>query len=200
MRFPCVVKPLALSASRGVMRANSVEELEAALVPLCRDLLIGPTSARCASPTHDEVIVEGFIEGREYALEGVLEQGALRVLAIFDKPDPLDGPFFEETIYVTPPPLPETRLRDAGRARSRTPRPPWGSHHGPIHAECRINEPASSCSRSPPRPIGGLVPAALRFAQRPQRERNASLGGAAAPSRDSASRSTATAARRARPA
>ena len=30
------------------------------------------------------------------------DRGAFRAFAIFDKPDPLDGPFFEETIYVTP--------------------------------------------------------------------------------------------------
>ena len=108
LRFPCVVKPLGLSGSRGVMRANSVEELEAALVRL-RELLMRPEIRALREPMHDEVLVEGFIEGREYALEGVLEEGALRVLAIFDKPDPLDGPFFEETIYVTPTALPAQR-------------------------------------------------------------------------------------------
>ncbi len=122
LRFPCVVKPLGLSGSRGVMRANSVEELEAALVRL-RELLMRPEIRALREPMHDEVLVEGFIEGREYALEGVLEEGALRVLAIFDKPDPLDGPFFEETIYVTPTSLPE---HDAGRGRWR--RPHDGEH------------------------------------------------------------------------
>jgi biotin carboxylase len=171
LRFPCVVKPLALSGSRGVMRANSVEELEAALVRL-RELLMRPEIRSLREPLHDEVLVEGFIEGREYALEGLLEDGALRVLAIFDKPDPLDGPFFEETIYVTPTALPE---HDAGalgalpgaRTMASTvahAAAAMGLRHGPIHAECRINDAGVFVLEIAARPIGGLCARALRFA------------------------------------
>lgn len=178
LRFPCVVKPLGLSGSRGVMRANSVEELEAALVRL-RELLMRPEIRALREPMHDEVLVEGFIEGREYALEGVLEEGALRVLAIFDKPDPLDGPFFEETIYVTPTSLPEhdgltmasahTMASTVAHAAAA-----MGLRHGPIHAECRINEAGVFVLEIAPRPIGGLCARALRFAtlasDRPERD------------------------------
>ena len=131
-------------------------------------------------PMHDEVIVEGFIEGREYALEGVLEQGALRVLAIFDKPDPLDGPFFEETIYVTPHVSAGTRrAHDAGaRTMAGTvahAAAAMGLRHGPIHAECRVNDAGVFVLEIAARPIGGLCARALRFddgraAERPERD------------------------------
>jgi biotin carboxylase len=202
LRFPCVVKPLALSGSRGVMRANSVEELEAALVRL-RELLMRPEilaerpraaqPSRLAAPAgagasetralrepmHDEVLVEGFIEGREYALEGVLEEGALRVLAIFDKPDPLDGPFFEETIYVTPTSLPEQDGLATAGARTMASTvahaaAAMGLRHGPVHAECRINDAGVFVLEIAARPIGGLCARALRFStlasDRPERD------------------------------
>ena len=177
LRFPCVVKPLGLSGSRGVMRANSVEELEAALVRL-RELLTRPEIRALREPMHDEVLVEGFIEGREFALEGVMEEGALRVLAIFDKPDPLDGPFFEETIYVTPTALPEhdglvmpgARTMASTVAHAAT---AMGLRHGPIHAECRINDAGVFVLEIAARPIGGLCARALHLAtiasDRPER-------------------------------
>jgi biotin carboxylase len=161
LRFPCVLKPLGLSASRGVMRADTVEQFEASLDRL-RDLLRRPEIRALREPVHDDVLIEGFIEGREYALEGVLEQGALRVLAIFDKPDPLDGPFFEETIYVTPTAL----SSDAARRMAGTIAHAaivMGLRHGPIHAECRINDAGVFVLEIAARPIGGLCARALRF-------------------------------------
>lgn len=168
LRFPCVLKPLGLSGSRGVMRANSVEELEAALVRL-RELLMRPEIRVLREPLHDEVMVEGFIEGREFALEGVMEEGALRVLAIFDKPDPLDGPFFEETIYATPSALPEHDGLAMPGARTMASTVAhaaiaMGLRHGPIHAECRINDAGVFVLEIAARPIGGLCARALRFA------------------------------------
>ena len=53
------------------------------------------------------ILAEDYIPGKEVALEGILEGGELRVLALFDKPDPMEGPYFEETIYVTPSRLPD---------------------------------------------------------------------------------------------
>jgi hypothetical protein len=107
-------------------------------------------------------LVEGFIPGREYALEGLMHHGELRVLAIFDKPDPLDGPFFEETIYVTPSSIDEeTRgriIETVGRAAAAI-----GLRHGPIHAECRVNEHGVFVLEIAARPIGGLCARALRF-------------------------------------
>jgi biotin carboxylase len=99
--FPCVLKPLGLSGSRGVIRANNEEEFLAAFARV-RKLLESTDIAALREEQNRYIQVESFIEGREFALEGIVTHGVLRVLAIFDKPDPLDGPFFEETIYVTP--------------------------------------------------------------------------------------------------
>src|SRR5277367_2469635 len=99
--YPCVAKPLSLSASQGVVRANSREEFIAAAARI-RRLLESPEIRATREPNLDQILVEGYIPGREVAVEGLLTDGELRVLAIFDKPDPLEGPYFEETIYVTP--------------------------------------------------------------------------------------------------
>src|SRR5207245_3625408 len=98
--FPCVLKPLRLSASRGVIRADTPAAFVTAFERL-RRILAEPDVAACGEPAR-RMLVEEFVPGREYALEGLLVGGNLRVLALFDKPDPLDGPYFEETIYVTP--------------------------------------------------------------------------------------------------
>ena len=117
--YPCVVKPLSLSGSRGVIRADDAASFVEAFLRL-RKILAAPEVRAERDDAHDTVLVEGFIEGWEFALEGLLHHGALNVLALFDKPDPLDGPFFEETIYVTPSMAPR---RDAvghrGRRRPR---------------------------------------------------------------------------------
>jgi biotin carboxylase len=169
--FPCVVKPLALSGSRGVMRADNQTELTSALDRL-RALLRLPDIRVERNAAHDWAVVEGFIEGREFAVEGVMNHGSLDVLAIFDKPDPLDGPFFEETIYVTPSraggAVQEAIVNAVGRAARAI-----GLRHGPIHAECRIAGDTSSgravaalsvfVLEVAARPIGGLCARALRF-------------------------------------
>src|SRR6202521_2003490 len=136
--YPCVLKPMSLSASQGVVRANSREEFIAAADRI-RALLASPEILARREANLDQIIVEGYIPGREVAVEGLLTDGVLRVLAIFDKPDPLSGPFFEETIYVTPSRMPESEQHaieqctlDATRA--------LGLSHGPVHAEFRINE------------------------------------------------------------
>ncbi len=100
-QYPCVLKPLGLSASRGVIRANNRPEFTAAFERI-RDLLNRPDIAALQENQDRYIQVESFIEGREFALEGLVTRGKLQTLAIFDKPDPLDGPYFEETLYVTP--------------------------------------------------------------------------------------------------
>jgi hypothetical protein len=108
------------------------------------------------------MLAEGYISGREVALEGLLNDGALRVLAIFDKPDPLEGPYFEETIYVTPSRLPESQQRAVKKCAIDSVRA-LGLSHGPVHAEFRINEDGVWPLEVAPRPIGGLCARALRF-------------------------------------
>jgi len=110
----------------------------------------------------DQMIVEGYIPGREMAVEGLLTDGELRVLAIFDKADPLEGPFFEETIYVTPSRLGEVQLGKIARCAVDAVRA-LGLSHGPVHAEFRINEEGVWPLEVAPRPIGGLCARALRF-------------------------------------
>ena len=161
VRFPCVVKPVGLSGSRGVMRANSPAELDAALARL--DALLSRKDVRAMrSGLEHTILIEGFIEGREFAVEGVLTKGTLRAFAIFDKPDPLDGPFFEETIYVTPSALPAGEQRavldHVQRAASAL-----GLTDGPVHAECRVGPGGVFVLEVAARPIGGLCSKVLRF-------------------------------------
>lgn len=159
--FPCVLKPVSLSASQGVMRANNREEFVAAMARLRR--LLESAEIRATHEPHlDQMIVEGYIPGREAAVEGLLTGGVLRVLAVFDKPDPLEGPYFEETIYITPSRLPQStqsRIEECARDAVRA----LGLMHGPIHAEFRINEEGVWPIEVAARPIGGLCARALRF-------------------------------------
>lgn len=160
-RFPCVVKPTCLSGSRGVIRANDRGELAAALARVRR--ILREPHVRAQHRADAELVqVEGYIEGVEYALEGVLERGRLRTLALFDKPDPLVGPFFEETIYVTPSRAPET-VQAAIRETVARACEALGLWHGPIHAECRVNDAGVFVLEVAARPIGGLCARALAF-------------------------------------
>jgi len=159
--FPCVLKPLSLSASQGVMRANSRDEFLAAASRL-RRLLESAEMRSTREPDLDQMIVEGYIPGREVAVEGLLGDGTLRILAIFDKPDPLEGPYFEETIYVTPsrlPPSAQNQIEKCAGAATRA----LGLTHGPLHAEFRINDEGIWPIEVAARPIGGLCARALRL-------------------------------------
>ncbi len=153
--FPCVLKPTAMSASRGVIRADNQGEFTAAFARI-RKILESPGSGG------DEIQVEQYIPGREFAIEGLMTRGELRVLAIFDKPDPLEGPFFEETIYVTPSREPagvQAAIVEAVRQAARA----LGLWHGPVHAEARVNEQGVWMLEVAARPIGGLCARVLRF-------------------------------------
>src|SRR4030095_8667108 len=111
--FPCVLKPLALSASRGVIRANNVDQFIAAVRRIAA--LLQRDDVEVGGDAAQFLLAEQYIPGVEVALEGLLLGGVLHTLALFDKPDPLAGPFFEETLYVTPSSLPA----DAQPARAR---------------------------------------------------------------------------------
>jgi biotin carboxylase len=161
LAFPCVLKPLGLSGSRGVIRADSVEEFVAAFERIQK--LLRRLDVRAArTGLEDALLVEGFIPGREFAIEGVVTDGTFHAFAIFDKPEPLDGPFFEETIYVTPSSLSGlsqlTLLRTVEAGATAL-----GLWHGPVHAECRINDEGIVMLEIAARPIGGLCSKALRF-------------------------------------
>lgn len=156
-RYPCVVKPLALSGSRGVIRANDSQQFVAAVERLTRLL-----RALDPSPDPKPYLVEEFVPGFEVALEGLLDGGTLHPLAIFDKPDPLDGPFFEETIYVTPSRLPAATQAAIIACAERS-AAALGLRHGPMHAELRVNERGPWLIEVAGRSIGGLCSQTLRF-------------------------------------
>ena len=146
--YPCIVKPVTLSASRGVIRANNQEELASALTRISRIINL-------AGPTHPLVcLIEEYIPGEEYAVEGFLEKGRWHTIAIFSKPDPMEGPFFEETIYIVPAGLSCGRETELIGTVGQTCKA-IGLVHGPVHAECRINDKGTWLIELSPRPIGG---------------------------------------------
>jgi biotin carboxylase len=159
IHYPCVVKPLALSGSRGVIRADNAGELVAAIERVQAIL-----SREYGSPSElsRHVQVEDFVPGQEVALEGMLRAGRLAVLALFDKPDPLDGPFFEETYYTTPSRHPAgqqkrfvQRVQQACTA--------LGLREGPVHAELRIHAGDGVIMEVASRTIGGDCARLLQF-------------------------------------
>jgi biotin carboxylase len=156
-RFPAVVKPLLLSGSRGVIRADDADAFVAAWERTKRMLL-----ADGADPAASFLLVERYLPGGEVAVEGLLTGGALRTLAIFDKPDPLEGPFFEETIYVTPSRLPEATQAEIS-ARTAEAAAALGLREGPVHAELRINDEGVWPIELAGRSIGGLCSSVLEF-------------------------------------
>lgn len=159
--FPCVLKPLGLSASRGVIRANNPEEFVEAFARI--QAILETSDVLIQREERNRYIqVESFIEGREFAIEGLVTGGQLRVLALFDKPDPLDGPVFEETIYVTPS---RESAGNQGLLIEAVKRAvhALGLSHGPIHAELRLNREGAWVLEVAARPIGGLCARALRF-------------------------------------
>jgi phosphoribosylaminoimidazole carboxylase (NCAIR synthetase) len=160
IEYPCVLKPLRLSASRGVMRVDDAKGFLAAHWRL-RTILGEPDAAACGEPSW-QFLVEEFIPGYEVALEGLVVNRRLHVLALFDKPDPLDGPFFEETIYVTPSRVPaglQSAIVDCAERAIRA----LGITEGPIHAEVRYNDRGPWLIELAARPIGGRCSAVLRF-------------------------------------
>ena len=161
VRYPCVVKPLILSASCGVIRANNREEFAAAFQRV--GLLLERLGLRSRDEAGGSILAEDFVPGQEVALEGLLRHGELRVLALFDKPDPLNGPFFEETIYVTPSRRSSTTQAEIA-ARAAEAAKALGLQEGPIHGEFRVNDRGVWVIEMAARSIGGRCSRTLRFA------------------------------------
>ncbi len=161
--FPCVLKPLILSASRGVIRADDPAGFVGAwrrIETLLRDT--APERRAREEGGAASILVESFVAGAELAVEGLLRGGRLEVLAVFDKPDPLDGPFFEETIYVTPSRHPApllARVEEVAAAGARA----LGLVEGPVHAELRLGADGPVVLEIAARSIGGLCSRTLRF-------------------------------------
>lgn len=159
LEYPCVIKPLSLSASRGVIRVDDAGALRAACARIER-ILAGETTRDDFASTH--LLIEDFVSGPEVALEGLLRGGRLKVLAIFDKPDPLDGPFFEETYYILPSRHDENiRARIIRRVEEAC--LALGLREGAVHAEVRINGGDGVIIEVASRTIGGDCARLLRF-------------------------------------
>ncbi len=158
--FPCVLKPLSLSGSCGVIRADDQKSFQAAF------LRIGNLLKSFARPEEEvagpQILIEDFIPGIEVALEGLLTGSRFHPLALFDKPDPLDGPYFEETIYVTPSRLPldtQTRIIESLTKAADA----IGLQEGPVHGELRINDQDIWVIEVAARSIGGKCSRMLEF-------------------------------------
>lgn len=159
IRYPCVLKPVALAASRGVIRADNPDELARAATRI--QVLLARAGLREAEE-RETILVEEFIPGFEVAVEGLLTRGRLEILTIFDKPDPMDGPYFEETYYITPSRL-EVSVQRALHETISAACAAYGLREGPIHAECRINAHGVWILEVAARTIGGLCGRLLRF-------------------------------------
>lgn len=159
--YPCVLKPTFLAASRGVIRADDPGQFVAAFRRL-EAILDRPDVKEKGGDAARLVLVEEFIPGFEVAVEGLLIDARLKVLALFDKPDPLDGPFFEETLYVTPSRLP-AGAREAVATTTANAARALGLRAGPIHAELRLNDRGPWLIELAARSIGGLCSRTLRF-------------------------------------
>lgn len=158
--FPCIAKPVSLSASRGVLRVDDEAGLNAAAAEI--RAILAATGRNDGEP----ILLEEYVPGRELSIDGLLRDGALAVTAIFDKPDTPDGPTFEETLLVAPSRLPGPTLAAATRLAERAAQA-LGLRHGPIHAELRIDERTGESRpvmlELAARSIGGLCSRSLRF-------------------------------------
>lgn len=162
MKYPVVLKPRGLSGSQGIIRADSCIEFTEAFSRIKGILESENSREECAADLLTSILVEDYVSGPEFALEGVLNRGDLTVLALFDKPDPLIGPFFEETIYVTP-----TRYSDDVQVQIistvQSACRNLGLTHGPVHAEVRLEKNEVFLIDLAGRSIGGLCARTLSF-------------------------------------
>ena len=159
--YPVVLKPLSLAASRGVIRADDLDQFARAFDRIRR--ILAETREETGLRAAPYVLAEAYLPGGEVALEGLLIAGRLHVIALFDKPEPMEGPTFEETIFLTPSTLPEA-IQEQVIARTRESVAALGLTDGPIHAELRLTEdegpvPLELAARS----IGGLCARILRY-------------------------------------
>ncbi|HED17579.1 MAG TPA: ATP-grasp domain-containing protein [Gammaproteobacteria bacterium] len=160
VRFPCVAKPLSLSGSRGVIRADNPTSLQQTLLRIGKIL---DQEGLADEYERQHILIESFLPGPEVAFEGLLSNGELRALALFDKPDPLDGPFFEETYYITPSRHPP-ELMEKVRQRVDQACQAYGLREGSVHAECRLADGDAWILELASRTIGGQCARLIQFA------------------------------------
>lgn len=156
--FPCVIKPLNLSASRGVIRCNHLKELKDAAERVSKIV-----ENLNEADSNSKALIESFIPGKEVALEAILQQGKLIPIAMFDKPDPLDGPYFEETYYVTPSRVSSSQQHEIAKTIQAA-CAAYGLTTGPVHAELRLNGDEIYIIEIAARTIGGECAKLVEFA------------------------------------
>ena len=159
LHYPLVLKPVALSGSRGVIR---VDDREALVQAVARVQQILQAEGALPDEIAHTLLLEQFIPGQEVALEGLLVNGHLQTLTVFDKPDPLDGPFFEETYYITPSRHSAQQLAQLARVVQAACHA-YGLREGPVHAECRLNDSGAWVLEVAARTIGGLCARLVQF-------------------------------------
>ena len=152
--FPLVVKPLSRSASQGVIRVDRPQDLPATIDRVRRIIGDDEHSSR--------LLLEAYLPGEEVAVEGLVRNGELMVLAIFDKPDTSKGPSFPETILVTPSRLSDDSQQECIRVAEAALRG-LGLTHGPVHIELKIHNGRASVLEVAARSIGGLCSRSLNF-------------------------------------
>jgi biotin carboxylase len=162
VEYPVVLKPLALSASKGVIRADGPDSFAEAFERVRRILATPEAEGECGPALAGHILADGYVPGVEVSVEALLDGGRLHVLAVFDKPDPLEGPYFEETIYVTPSRLPEADRRVVLETTARA-CAALGLTDGPVHAELRLHEGVAYPIDIAARSIGGLCSRTLSF-------------------------------------
>jgi len=156
VQYPCVAKPVSLSASRGVIRCDTRKDLERA-IPRIQTLVKAEHSEQDC-----HVLIEDYVEGSEYSVEALLRDSALEVIAVFEKPDPLTGPYFEESIYLTPPRLSQETLSAIHGALFEICRA-LGFREGPLHAELRLQGREIFFIEVASRTIGGRCGKVIEF-------------------------------------
>ena len=161
LRLPCVLKPTFLSASQGVLRVNSFKDFVKGF-ELLSDLLTEMKVKKRGGDQVKWILVEEYIPGKEVSIEGIVNEGKLKDLAIFDKPEPLEGPIFQETILITPSILDE-HLEFSLLETAQIALKALGIRKGPVHIELRINDKGNYILECAARSIGGLCSKVLEF-------------------------------------
>jgi biotin carboxylase len=161
IEYPCVIKPVFLSAGRGVMKATSPQEFLAAFQRIGA-ILEDPEVAKKGGAAAEYLLVEDYIPGDEVSVEALLQDGQFHLLAIFDKPDPMEGPAFQETMFVTPSRHP-AKAQEAIAQEAQDACAALGLRHGPVHVEMRIHDGVPWLLEVAARSIGGLCSKALKF-------------------------------------
>lgn len=149
--YPLVVKPLDRAAGQGVIRVDRPEDLGAAVA-----------RTRAIVGLSETLLVEGYMAGVEVALEGIVRDDELTTLALFDKPDAGDGPFFPETLLITPSRLDEAVQNECRRVTAAALRA-IGVSHGSVHVEMKVEGSSVKVIEVAARSIGGLCSKSLNF-------------------------------------